>query len=180
MPVQAVAGNTPEKITATLDPAKTSIHWTLQDVLHTVRGTFTLTGGVIHLDAPSGAANGLITIQAKSGQSGDSARDGRMQKSVLQSKLYPVISFRPTQFQGDLNFSKPEMITMKGIFSLHGTDHPFLLQIHVTPQGENMLHLTTQFVVPYVEWGLKDPSTFILRVGKSVLVNVDSYATVKP
>jgi hypothetical protein len=38
---------------------------------------------------------------------------------------------------------------------------------------------TTRFTVPYVEWGMKNPSRLLLRVSKQVEIEVSAKGTIK-
>ena len=62
-------------------------------------------------------------------------------------------------------------ITLAATMNLLGADHPILVPMTVIIDGETA-SMEAAFTVPYVEWGMKDPSTFVLRVGKEVPVTV--------
>ena len=159
----------------TFAPSSTAIHWTLGDVLHTVRGTFKLKSGSIHLDPATGEMTGIVIVDTTSGESGNSARDELMHKKILESSSYPTITFRPTHETGKFDLTRDQTFRVDGIFNLHGQDHPLQLIVNVHPNSGS-LNLTTHFDVPYVQWGLKDPSTFILRVDKDVSIEIEATA----
>lgn len=48
----------PYELDITLDPATTTVHWTLGDILHTVHGTFRLKKGIVRYDPLTGNATG--------------------------------------------------------------------------------------------------------------------------
>lgn len=175
--VGASAQSPTTPIAVNLSPATTSIHWTLNTTIHTVHGTFKLKSGDFKVDPATGNVNGLIVIDATSGESGDSSRDKRMHSAIIESEKYPTISFRPTHIDGKIDLSAPGQVTVHGIFNLHGQDHPLDLIIKLHPQG-TAVALTTHFTVPFVAWGLKDPSTFVFRTDKEVILDVD--ATITP
>jgi polyisoprenoid-binding protein YceI len=158
-----------------LDPAATSIHWTLNTTVHTVHGSFKLKNGSFHIDPLTGEASGQIVIDAASGESADSARDNRMQSIVLESPKYPTITFRPTHVVGKVDLSAPGPVTVEGFLNLHGQDHPMQITVNLHPQAASV-GLAVHFAVPYVAWGLKDPSTFIFRTDKQVILDVDATA----
>lgn len=169
----------PPDLDITLDPAATTVHWTLGDVLHTVHGSFRLKKGIVHYDPLTGNATGLIEIDATSGESGSSARDQRMHKDVLNSSQYQTITFRPAHVEGKFDRAIQGAFTVDGVFNLHGQDHPMKMNVTVHPQLTGIA-LDTHFEVPYVQWGLKDPSTFVLRVNKEVFIDVESLVQVRP
>jgi polyisoprenoid-binding protein YceI len=98
-----------------------------------------------------------------------------MHKDVLESDRYALISFRPTRVIGKIPSSSDREVVVEGVFSIHGADHPLQLHINLHPEA-GATTVKTHFVVPYVVWGMKDPSTFLLRVSKTV--DVDVQATV--
>ncbi len=102
-----------------------------------------------------------------------------MKKDVLQSQTYPEAIFHPEKVSGSLGPGSVQQVTVNGTFTIHGHDHPLRLVISAQMTDKNHVRLTTHFVVPYVRWGMKDPSTFVLRVGKEVSVDVTADATVE-
>lgn len=161
--------------TLVLKPEATAIHWTLSGNMHTVHGTFELKRGVIDLNLEDGSIDGLVEVNATSGQSGNTARDKHMQ-SILESDRYPIISFHPTKVIGRVMPFKDEVVTVEGIFRIHGADHPLRMQINIHPEG-NAIILKTEFAVPYVDWGMEDPSILFFRVDRTV--NIEVEATVR-
>jgi polyisoprenoid-binding protein YceI len=161
----------------TLDPATTAIHWTLNTTIHTVHGTFKLRSGTFRIDPVTGEASGLIVIDATSGESGDPSRDKRMHAAVLESPQYPTIIFRPTHVDGVIDLTARGPVVVHGVFTLHGQDHPLAITVNLHPQA-SAVALATHFTIPFVAWGLKDPSTFVFRTDKEVLLDID--ATIVP
>ena len=152
-----------------LDSSVTTVTMTLGDVLHTVHGTFKAKGGTIRFDSSSGTASGSFTVDATTGDTGNSTRDRKMHKEILESSKFPEISFSPTKITGSV--ANGSSVQVEGIFRIHGTDHPMTLMVPITLNGD-ALTAKFHFVVPYVAWGMKNPSTFVLRVGKEVDIDV--------
>ena len=158
-----------------LDPAGTAIHWTLDTTVHTVHGTFKLRNGSFRIDAATGEASGLIVIDAGSGDSGDGARDKRMDNVVLETGKYPTITFRPTHVAGKVDFAAPGTIKVAGVMNLHGQDHPMELTVNLEPRNSGVSS-KIHFDVPYVAWGMKDPSVMMFRCEKQVAIDIDATA----
>ena len=158
-----------------LDPATTSIHWTLNTTVHTVHGTFKLKNGAIHIDPATGEASGLIVIDAVSGESGDGARDKRMDNVVLETQKYPTITFSPKHVNGKIELGAPGLVTINGVMNIHGQDHPMQLAVNLQPK-DSAVSSSIHLEVPYVAWGMKDPSFMMFRCDKKVAIDIDATA----
>jgi polyisoprenoid-binding protein YceI len=162
-----------------LDPAQTQIHWKLNSGLHPTHGTFKLKSGEFLFNPATGIAEGEILVDATTGESGNAARDKRMHDEVLESNRYPAIFFHPTQLKGAFKTGEgTQELVSDGTFNIHGADHPLQLPLKVQITAET-LTATTRFTVPYVAWGMKNPSKFLLRVGKQVEIEVTAKGTIK-
>jgi len=159
--------------TLDLTPENTKIEWTLSDVLHTVHGTFQLKSGSVHFDSDTGKAGGEVVVNVASGKSGSETRDKRMHANVLESPKYPDAVFTPDRIDGTVAMNGASQVKIHGNFRIHGADHEMSMDAQLNATAEKMTAVLT-FAIPYVAWGMKDPSTFILKVGKSVDMKIEA------
>jgi polyisoprenoid-binding protein YceI len=159
-----------------LDPAHSQIRFSVDTTLHTVHGTFMLKQGELTFDPATATTSGAITVDALSGHSGDSARDHRMSNEILKASTYNTIIFTPATFTGTFNPAGDSALQIHGTFTLLGKPHEIDVPMKVHVAGEQ-LQAIGSFAVPYVQWGLKDPSTLMLRVNKEVQIDLSLNGT---
>jgi len=157
--------------TFTLDPAQTKVNFTVDSTLHTVHGDFRLKRGSIEFDNATGQAGGEIVVDSASGRSGSDGRDKKMHKDVLESPKYSDIVFTPQHVKGTVAAEGKSQIEVEGTLTMHGKSKPATLPLEVQLQG-GAGTADGSFTVKYQEWGMKSPSTFILRVSDKVEIHV--------
>ena len=150
---------------------QSQVDFTLGASDHVTNGSFHVQSGTIQFDPSNPKMAGQIVVAAGSGKTGNDSRDKKMWKDVLDVPHFADITFVPQSFQGTLNPTGDSTLQVSGIFTLHGTPHNMTVPMQIHIEGSN-LTAKTQFVVPYVQWGLKDPSWFVLKVAKEVNVTL--------
>ena len=160
-----------------LDPAASRITFTLEATGHDVEGTMAVQSGRITFDAATGAASGEIVLDLKSAQTGSDGRDKDMHQKVLETGKFPVATLRLEKLRGTVAPSGPSQVTLEGVLSFHGGDHKVSLPAKIDVQN-GRAKAETSLQIPYVQWGLHDPSIMILRVGKVVDVKVHAEGSV--
>jgi polyisoprenoid-binding protein YceI len=150
-----------------VNAAQSKINYVLGTTLHTVHGTFGLKRGAIQ-----------IVADATSGQSGDTKRDKKMHKDVLESEKYTEVVFRPDRVDGKFSGGGAVSIQMHGTFALHGSNHELSVPVTGEITGDHWRGTGT-FKIPYVEWGLKSPSNFLLKADPVVEVELELVGTIQ-
>jgi polyisoprenoid-binding protein YceI len=154
------------------DPAQTKVEFSVGSTLHNVHGTFKLRSGELRFNPASGKASGSIVVAATSGDTANDGRDKKMHGKVLESEKFPEIVFTPSQVRGKIAPQGSSEVEVSGVFRLHGQDHDLMMTVAVEPRAGNQIQATTHFGIPYVKWGLKSPSTFLLKVDDTVDVEI--------
>jgi len=162
-----------------LDPARSGADITLAGNLHTVHGAFLLKRGAIHFDPATGKASGEIVFDATSGTTGNASRDHKMHNDVIESGRYSEIVFRPDRADGALARSGASVLQVHGMFTMHGAEHEVTFPVEVNFAGSAWT-AKAAFQVPYVPWGMKNPSKLFLRVDDVVQVQFHASGSAGP
>jgi len=164
------------EVALTLDPAQTKVHFNVDSTLHMVHGTLALKSGALKFDPQTGSSSGLIVVDDVSCDTGNSSRDQRLHKEILETWKFAEATFRPSQIDGQVSLTAPSDFKLKGIITLHGTDHELVADVHSEFSGDHWKG-TAKFEVPYTKWGIKDPSNFLLHVKPVVNVELELAGT---
>jgi polyisoprenoid-binding protein YceI len=154
-----------------LDPVQSTVQFSLGASLHTVHGTFQTKRGALRANLDSAKASGEIVADATSGESGSGMRDRKMHKEVLESERYPEIIFRPDRVDGAVAVQGKSSVKVHGVFSVHNSDHEITIPAEVDI-GTDHWTAHAHFTIPYVKWGIKNPSTLFLHVSDEVEIDV--------
>ena len=170
MPFSATTSALAQQQTLNVNPDASKVAFALTGTGHHVDGVFHVQSGKIEFDSSAQKISGLVVVAAGSGNSGESSRDKKMNSDVLDTSHFAEITFAPSSYQGTLAASGDSSIQVSGVFTLHGAPHGITVPMQVHIDGSSAT-AKGQFIVPYVKWGLKDPSIFVLKVAKEV--NID-------
>lgn len=163
----------------TVDPGASQVAFSLAGTGHHVNGTFHVQSGSINFDRTTHTISGSIVVAAGSGNSGEPSRDKKMNKEILDVEHFSEITFVPQKYDGTIAPTGDSTIQVSGTFTLHGSPHDLTVPMQIRIDG-GALNAKTRFAVPYVQWGLKDPSVFILKVAKEVDVDLNLSGKLTP
>ena len=161
-----------------LDPQSTVVRFVLPGTLHETHGTFSLERGAVDVDEATGDAQGSIVVDAASGATGNAARDRRMKEVVLEAGAHREIEFRPAHIAGTLDPQGDFVGSIHGVMTLLGVPHEIDVPTHGQITG-TLLTASCHLSIPYVAWGLTDPSILFLDVAKEVAVEVSAVGHVQ-
>src|SRR6267378_728748 len=172
LPQHAAPRPSTSEIVLGLDPAESKVHWTLESTVHTVHGSFRFKKGTLRLDTSTGRASGEIAVDATSGNSGNDSRDKKMHKEVLESARYAEVIFRPDRMEGKIAPQGTFTVQVHGLFVLHGQEHELTVPVQAELAGDHWSG-SAKFSVPFIDWGLKNPSNFFNKVNHAVEIELE-------
>jgi len=158
--------------TFAVNPDASEVKMTLKTTHELVNGSFHIQSGLIEFDRSNPKMSGLVIVLPNSGKTGNGSRDKKMYKDILMVEQFATVTFQPETYSGNLAPSGDSNIQVTGIFTLLGTPHEITvpMKIHIEGAGATA---KGHFVVPYVQWGLKNPSFLIWKADDDVAIDLN-------
>ena len=145
---------------------------TLNTTHEVVNGTFNIQSGSIEFDRSDPRMSGSVAVLAGSGKTGNDSRDKKMNKEILKVDQYTTVSFAPKTYTGTIAPFGDSTIQVSGVFTLLGNPHNLTIPMQIHMDGSKAT-VRAQLVVPYEQWGLKNPSFLIWKAENNVTINLN-------
>src|ERR1700691_5009163 len=161
----------PQHQTFVVNPDASDVRMTLNTTHEVVNGTFHIQSGSIEFDRSAPKMSGSVVVLAGSGKTGNDSREKKINKDILKIDQYANVSFEPKTYAGVIAPSGDSTIQVTGIFTLLGTPHEITIPMVVHLEGTTAT-VKAHFAVPYIQWGLKDPSFMFWKADKDVAIDL--------
>jgi polyisoprenoid-binding protein YceI len=158
--------------TFAVNPDASEVRMTLKTTHELVKGTFHIQSGSIEFDRGNPKMSGSVVVLAGSGKTGNDSRDKKMNKDILKVDQYTAVTFAPKTYTGTIASSGDSTIQVSGVFTLLGTPHDLTIPMQIHMDGSRAI-AKAQFVVPYVQWGLINPSFMIWKADNDVAMDLN-------
>jgi YceI-like domain len=158
--------------TFAVNPDASEVKMTLNTTHEVVNGIFHIQSGSIEFDHSAPKMSGSVTVLAGSGKTGNDSRDKKMNKDILKVDQYTTVSFAPKTYTGTIAPSGDSTIQVSGVFTLLGNPHDLTIPMQIHMDGSKAT-ARAQFVVPYVQWGLKNPSFLFWKAENDVAIDLN-------
>jgi polyisoprenoid-binding protein YceI len=155
-----------------VNPDASKIKMTLNTTREVVNGTFHMQSGSIEFDRSNPKMSGSVAVLAGSGKTGSDSRDRKMHHDILKVDQYATVSFAPKTYTGTIAPSGDSTIQVSGVFTLLGKPHDLMIPMQIHMDGSKAT-AKAQFVVPYVQWGLKNPSFMFWKAENDVAIDLN-------
>ncbi len=157
--------------TFAVNPDASEVKIALKTTHELVNGSFHIQSGSVEFDRSTPQMSGSVVVLAGSGKTGNGTRDKRMYKEILQVEQHATISFEPKSYAGAIAPSGDSTIQVTGIFTLLATPHEITVPMLVHLEGTTAT-AKAHLVVPYIQWGLKDPSFLFWKADHDVAIDL--------
>ncbi len=154
-----------------IDPAACEAGFDLKATAHTVHGTTRSVQGEVHVepgDVGTLRFSGTVSIAAAALETANDKRDATMHSKSLLVDRYPTIDFAPERFtpSGPPATDGSVAGVLTGRLTIRGQTKPQTIAARLALKGERIVASGT-FDVAWAEFGIPDPSFFIVRIEKT-------------
>ncbi len=155
-----------------VNPDTSEVRITLKTNHEIVNGTFHVQSGSIDFSQSAPGMAGSVIVGAASGKTGNDSRDRKMDKDILKVDQYTTVTFAPKSRTGTIAPAGDSTIQVSGVFTLLGTPHDMTIPMQVHIEGSRAT-VKSHFVIPYVQWGLRNPGFMIWKAENDVDIDLN-------
>lgn len=156
----------------TVNPDASEVKMTLNTTHEVVYGIFHIQSGSVEFNRSAPKMSGLIVVLPGTGKTGNNNRDKKMRNDILKVDEFTTVTFAPKSYAGTITLSGDSAIHVSGVFTLLGTPHDLTIPMQIHLDGSKAV-TKAHFIVPYIQWGLTDPSFMFWKAEHDVAIDLN-------